>query len=172
MAAPDQPRDGNHRFRPSPERQARIQRALDLFDQSRSYREICREIGVDVHTAYDDVQQGLAERRAVPNPGAKAREEAKLDQLDQLLDRQLMTALGDDGSIDVDALSKLVDRKLRVGERRAKLKGYDAPLRARIGELSDEDLDDMIDRHEAEVAGEHDGDGPADDEAGEAPPAA
>lgn len=149
MGAPGQ--GAPHRFRKDPERTARMPRALEMYAAGATYRAIADEFGYATkQAAWSLVQDAMAEQRGKADPGAKAREEAKLDQLDTAVDGALVDLI-DGGEPDVDKLTKLTQAKLRIAERRARLRGLDAPTRVRMSTVSDEDLEDLIAQAEAEA---------------------
>jgi len=94
-------------------------KALDLRKAGASYRRIAEELKCDVETAYRDVQAELAHMREVAGDLA---EEVRTLELRRLDDYTLgLTPAARRG----DARS--VQALMRVGERRAKLLGLDAP---------------------------------------------
>lgn len=145
MGAPGQ--GGPHRFRKDPQRAARMPHALEMFGEGATYQQIADEFGyAHRESARELVEDAFAELRGKPDPKAKAREEAKLD-LDEATINRLLISIED----DVDATTKLLDRRLRIAERRARLKGLDAPTRVRMSTVTDEDLLDLEAREEAEL---------------------
>jgi hypothetical protein len=92
-----------------------------------SYRQIARELGVDVHTAHADVGAELAALRETAVGEATELRELELERLDGMtagLWQQVR-----DGS------PQAVSAAVRVSERRSRLVGLDAPVATRT-ELS------------------------------------
>jgi hypothetical protein len=105
--------------------------ALELRKAGGSYREIARQLGVDVHTAHGDVSAELAGLRetAVEHAGQlRALELQRLDEMTAGLWSQIQ-----DGS------PPAVSAAIRVSERRSRLLGLDEPVATKseiIGSLT------------------------------------
>lgn len=82
-------RDGKGRFRRTSDAATRDARALEMFDAGYTYRKIARELGIDVHTAYDIVQNGI--QSITQEPAAKARQRW-LDRMENAYDMALEVA--------------------------------------------------------------------------------
>lgn len=65
-------RDGRGRFRRTTQAATRDAHALDMYNRGYSYRRIADVLDIDVHTAYDIVQNTM--QAIVAEPAAKARE--------------------------------------------------------------------------------------------------
>jgi hypothetical protein len=94
-------------------------RAFELRKAGSSYREIARQLGVDVHTAHADVGAELAAIRETTVAEATALRSLELERLDGMtsgLWRQIQA-----GS------APAVSAGVRVSERRSRLLGLDAP---------------------------------------------
>lgn len=122
-------------------------KALELRKAGFSYREIAKQLGVDVKTAHDDVMAELLVLREATVSDAKALREIELERSDVAI-KGLWNKVKDG---DTQAISALV----RVQERRAKLLGIDAPAKseqqhsftltpADISKLTDEEIEQAI----------------------------
>jgi hypothetical protein len=94
-------------------------RALELRKQGRSYREIGRELGVDVHTAHADVGAELHALRETAVSDATELRALELERLDAM-HAGLSPHIRRGNPPAVTAA-------VRVAERRARLLGLDAP---------------------------------------------
>lgn len=96
-------------------------KALELRKDGKSYRAIAKLLGVDLRTAFDDVQ---AELRALREQATDAAEQvkdlelARCDEMTEALSSKV-------GKGDTQA----IQANIRVMERRAKLLGIDAPTK-------------------------------------------
>lgn len=145
------------------ERRARV---LAMRVEQRPYREIAITLGISEDVAAKDYERAVEARRTALDAQrnvAVAIELAKLDALEQaawkvLRARHLLAQQGrivTDGNgvpLEDDAPTlAAIDRILKIAERRARLLGLDAPLRAKV-EVTDA-LDADIERLVAELAG-------------------
>jgi len=156
--------------RPRKEEQALIAerraRVLAMRVEQRPYREIAVALGVSEDVAQQDYRRAVEARRNdldAHRETAVAIEIAKLDALERaawgvLRTRHLLAQQGkivctEDGRpLEDDAPTlQAIDRILKIAERRARLKGYDAPVRAKV-EVTDA-VDADIERLVAELAG-------------------
>ncbi len=121
-------------------RRARINAAVKLRSQGRSYQSIADELKVSYRQAYLDVEQGLADLPKGDTERARHEMEQRLDDLQNRLAKKLeslelaVTALDKDGE-EVEfagEIEKTTAAILRVEERRAKLLGLDAPVKAEV----------------------------------------
>lgn len=138
---------------------ARRAAAARLKGEGKSYRAIAAELGIDVHTAFDDVKAAV---RSIVQPPAEevvrvelARLDDELLALDRLeesvravLEREHVTVshgkvitlegqtepLRDDGPVlqAVDRLMRIEEQRRRNGESRRKLLGLDAPAKTQV----------------------------------------
>ena len=117
--------------------QARRLQALELRKQGYSYRTIADTIGVNVSTAYYDVQESLKILRELEMEKAEDVRGIEMERLDRLLLACWERAIdGDD---------KSVRACLSIMERRAKLMGLDAPTRnEHTGEVTFVELARMV----------------------------
>ena len=124
--------------------------AFRLRKLGHSYSQIAEAIGVSITTAHRYVKREI--EALIKEPAEEVRK-LELERLDYLLDRTLQ-ALDRDGSDE----SKLVPTALRVMERRAKLLGLDAPVKAEVAvtEVTRDDLEltELINEQRAKVAAE------------------
>lgn len=97
-------------------------RALELRKAGGSYRQIATALGVDVATAWDDVQTEMAELRKLAGQAAEDARELELQRLDRW--QAKLEGRGISGG-DHRAIAAAV----RISERRAKLLGLDAPVK-------------------------------------------
>ena len=102
---------------PSPELVERRAEALRLRKQGYGYERIAGELGVDLRTAWDDVQKSLA---SIIREPAEDVLRLELERLDLMLEKALdkACALGDE---------KAIDAVLKIMARRARYLGLDAP---------------------------------------------
>lgn len=124
-----------------------------------SYRAVAKELGVDVHTAYDAVQRALTETLREPGESLRALElerlDTELEKLDEMegivrgvLEREHVTvsqgkvvyheftgeAVRDDTIVlsCVDRLQRIADQRRKNGESRRKLLGMDQPPKVEV----------------------------------------
>jgi len=102
---------------------ARRVQALNLRKAGASYRAIAQQLGVDVSTAWSDVQAELGALRALATTAAEDVRALELQRLDALTAGLFVKATQQGG--DARAVMALV----RVSDRRAKLLGLDAPVK-------------------------------------------
>jgi len=118
-------------------------RSLQLRQRGCSYRAIGRQLGVSEAQAHKDVQASLQALAALETGTAEELRALELERLDALL--LIVNDEVEQGNLAA------VDRALRIGERRAKLLGLDAPQRMDttvtldVRTLSDDDLDALAD---------------------------
>lgn len=101
---------------------ARRTQALELRKQGKSYRAIATACGVDVATAWDDIQAEMGELRKLAGAAAEEARELELQRLDRWQEKLEGAGLksGD---------HRAVMAAVRISERRAKLLGLDAPTK-------------------------------------------
>ena len=114
-------------------------RALELRKQGRSYREIGRELGVDVHTVHGDVAAELYALREAAVTDATELRALELERLD-VMHAGLSPHIRKGSPPAVSA-------GVRVSERRAKLLGLDAPTTSKT-EVTASSLVAMDPRHD------------------------
>lgn len=95
---------------------ARISQALRLREAGLTYERIAQQLGVNLRTAWDDVQIGL--EISLYEPADQVRE-LELRRLDAMWATMYTKAIG--GNIEATHAA------LRIQERRAKMLGIDAP---------------------------------------------
>lgn len=140
--------------------------ALLLRQQGLSFRQIQLELGLSsTSVAYDAVQRAIVSVRREPADSLIRLEAERLDRLTTILEDVLaenhyawgangQLIRGEDGTPvdDQDVILRVVDRLLKVQERRAKLLGLDAPtkqiisldaIEAEIAELEREAQDEL-----------------------------
>jgi hypothetical protein len=145
------------------ERRARV---LAMRIEQRPYAEIAVILGVPEHTARKDYTLALEQRKTEVDEQAHlivSLELSKLDALEHAAWQVLRTRhiLAQQGKIVCDSDGRpleddaptlqAIDRILKIAERRARLRGHDAPLRAKV-EVTDA-IDADIERLVAELAG-------------------
>lgn len=99
----------------------RRRKAFELRKGGASYRAIARELGVEVGTAYEDVDKELKEVIALNTHNTEELRQIELERLDRML--LAITADVNKGHLGA------IDRALRIGLRRAQLQGLDAPVK-------------------------------------------
>lgn len=110
-----------------PEREARRLTALQMRHAGASYRTIAQQLGIDVRTAFNDVQYMLTELAREPAENVRALELERLDRL--MIPLFARATRAEDGRLpDYQA----IDRILKIMDRRAKLLGLDAPQKIDI----------------------------------------
>lgn len=102
--------------------QARRVEALELRKQGHSYRTIADTLGVNVSTAYYDVQESLQVLRDLEVQKAEDVRGIEIERMDRLLLAVWAKAMDGD--------EKSVRSALSIMERRSKLLGLDAPARS------------------------------------------
>ena len=136
-----QARDGKGRAMRTPEQVAQDHRAAEMRSRSLTYQQIGDQLGMSRQAAHAAVQRAIAE---IPKEGTEEALRLELDKLD-LLERQLLGIVGkkhirtsttgkviehngevvlDDGPV-MQAISGI----LKVGDRRARLLGLNAPTK-------------------------------------------
>jgi hypothetical protein len=95
-------------------------RALELRKAGAPYRQIARDLGVDVHTAHADVAAELADLRETAVGEATALRALELERLDGMTSG-LWPQIRAGSPLAVSAA-------VRVSERRSRLLGLDAPI--------------------------------------------
>jgi hypothetical protein len=139
----DQVRGGDGKWVRTIETAEREAKAAQLRSRGMSYRQIAAELGVDTHTAHNDVQSALAAIVAEPAAAAQALELERLDAMYaralQVMEAHHVTVsngrvvtlddspLPDDGPV-LAAINTLV----RISESRRKLLGLDSPVKTQI----------------------------------------
>lgn len=144
--------------RPTKEAQALIAerrtRVLAMRVEQRPYAEIARELLITEEVARQDYQRAVEARKAdldAKREAAIAIEEAKLDALEQavweVLRREHIVVqhgkvvyLKRKPMIDDDPVMRAADRLIKIAERRAKLKGLDAPAKLEVTAEVDEQI--------------------------------
>ncbi len=96
-------------------------RALQLRKEGASFNDIGAELGMSRSAAHKTVQRGLAELTRLAEGEADELRAMELARLDALLNAVWPAAT--DGDLPA------VDRALKIGERRARLLGLDAPVK-------------------------------------------
>lgn len=97
------------------------ERALALRRASHSYAQIAQKLGLSKSRAHKLVQIGLEDARAQNAAAADDLRAVELSRLDGILAKVYPKATAGD--------LQAVDRVLKIGERRAKLLGLEAPVR-------------------------------------------
>ena len=141
-------------------------RVLAMRIEQRPYTEIAARLGIAESTARSDYIRAIEQRKAELDDQRHvtiALELAKLDALERaawavLRTRHILAQQGkivctEDGTpLEDDAPTlQAIDRILKIAERRARLLGHDAPVRAKV-EVTDA-IDADIERLVAELAG-------------------
>jgi len=134
----------------------RRKRLIDARLEGRRFEDIWRELGYSSRGhATKDFHRTLEKHIAEQTASAEVYREAELMRLDDELGRltglyakvERMASQYDDGQYlpFVDRLLRIEDNRRRVAERRAKLQGLDAPLRAEVRTLNaiDEEIADL-----------------------------
>lgn len=144
VIATEKSRDGKGIFIRSPEQIALDHRASELRSQSKTFQYIADEFGVSVSTAYNMVQRAIADIPREATQELVALEIAKIDFLErrtiEVLEKKHVFVsqggkvvydngerLEDDGPV-LQAINTLA----KLGERRAKLLGLNAPTRTEL----------------------------------------
>jgi DNA-binding CsgD family transcriptional regulator len=102
----------------------RERQALDLRRGGLRYREIGEALGCSLSAAYGAVSRALSRIAAETDERAEELRALELVRLDALLRPMFEKAIAGD--------LQAVDRVLRIGERRARLLGLDAPARVHV----------------------------------------
>lgn len=133
-------------FKPRADVAERRAKVLRMRIEHRPYSEIAETLGISVYVAKIDYQRGLeayaAEQKAAAGVAVE-QELAKLDQLEEAVYRVLLAKhytvsngkliyLGDDPLEDDHPVLQATDRLLRIAQRRAALRGYDAPRQVEV----------------------------------------
>jgi hypothetical protein len=144
-----QTRGGNGKYRPTLQTVERQAAACELYSRGYSYRKIAAELGIDVKTAYTDVQAAM--RAVIEEPAKEARDKlrARLEYLyeraAEVADREHVTVshgkvittrdaeTGEDTPLLDDApVLQAIDRMNRIIERLAQLDGLNAPQQVNL----------------------------------------
>lgn len=128
-------------------------KVLQLRIEQVSYAEIARQLGVSEDVAESDYRRAVEARRTAldsARTAAVAIEEAKLDALEQavwevlrrehiVIQHGKVVRIGRKPVIDDDPVLRATDRLIKIAERRARLKGHDAPVKVDVrAEVDDE----------------------------------
>ena len=143
MADNTRTHDGFGRYTRTLEGAQRRANALELRSHGLTYDQIAAQLGISKSSAWETVQQGLADTIAEPAAAARKLELDRLDVLYQaamrVLEAQHLTVshgrvVEHDGTpIDDDGpVLQAIDRLVRISERRARLLGLDAPNRVSV----------------------------------------
>ena len=138
------PHDGKGRFVRSPEQVALDHQAAQMRSLSKTYREIGEHFGVNPSSAYQMVQRAIEDIPREATSELVALELAKIDYLEQravaiMEKRHVFVSQG--GKVVYDGQEKLEDdgptlqainTLAKLGERRAKLLGLNAPVRSEL----------------------------------------
>ena len=144
VIADEKPRSGKGTFLRTPEQIALDHRAAELRSQSKTFREIGEVMGVPLNTAYNMVQRALQDIPREATQELVSLEIAKIDFLERkaieiLEKRHVFVSQG--GKVVYDGDEKLEDdgptlqainTLAKLGERRAKLLGLNAPTRTEL----------------------------------------
>lgn len=131
----------------------RRSKAFDLRVDGKTYRQIAAALGVDVRTAYTDVQAVMERTKKETNETAEHWRQISLARLEKalstvkdafkavLIDPQ--TGMPIDDTQNHDLRLKAIDRLIKLEERKAKLLGMDAPAKveAAVTNVSLDDID-------------------------------
>lgn len=138
------PRDGNGRFYRTIEDADRDQQAARLRAMGYTFERIAAEVGYDSRaTAYAAVQRVLRETVREAGDELRTLELERLDAMQaaavEVLERRHVTVsngkviqLGGEPLEDDGPVLAAIDRMIRIQERRARLLGLDAPVRANL----------------------------------------
>lgn len=96
-------------------------KALELRKGGSSYRAIAKKLGVEVGTAYSDVNAAL---QSLTNMNTTSADELRMMEVERL-DAMLLSISTQLKAGHLGA----IDRALRISERRSKLQGLDAPMK-------------------------------------------
>jgi len=121
-----------------------------LWTRRLTQEEIAAAVGVDQSTVSRDLKALVTawRKEALGDVTAtRARELADLDSMER------EAAVAASAKVSPQELARLLEVRLRVKERRARLLGLDAPQRGKF-ELTLDDIDREIARHEAEFEAE------------------
>lgn len=138
------PRDSKQRFVRTPDQIALDHRAAELRSQSKTYREVGEIMGVALNTAYDMVRRAIADIPRESTVELVQLEVAKIDFLErktiEILERRHVF-VSQGGKVVYDGEEKLEDdgpalqainTLAKLGERRARLLGLNAPTRTEL----------------------------------------
>jgi hypothetical protein len=122
----------------------------------KTYRQIASALGVDVHTAFEDCRQAIAD---IPREAAEAardfelaRLDADLARLDGLLRIVRRSLVAQEPSLEaVDRICRLTETKLHIAAQRAKLIGLNAP--EQVEDVTPKNERDSVDALTAMLAG-------------------
>jgi Trp operon repressor len=105
-------------------------KALELRIKAKmTMREIAKECGISVSTAWKDVQWMLDHETEERGDYVRTYREVESERLDEW-QAKLLTTL--EMTSDVDDQKKMFDVLLKISERRAKLLGLDAPVKQEV----------------------------------------
>jgi len=108
-------------------------KAVELRRRGKSYRTIADELGVSVRTAFDDVWKHFSELDKLATEELEQVRKLEVARLDRYLDA--LEPACEEGD------AKAIATAIKVGERRAKLLGLDAP--AKVEHTTPDDYDRM-----------------------------
>ncbi len=148
-------------------------RAVELRRQHLSYRQIAVRLGVSHQAAFDAVKRGLADMYQEAANEVRQIEVERLDELATEAWKVLRTphyTVSNSGKIvehpetgelllDTSPTLAAIDRLLKIQDRRAKLLGLDAPVKAEVKHVDSFDADiaallaDLASRSEGPPAG-------------------
>jgi transposase len=119
------------------ERELRREKAVALKLAGKQYREIAKELGVSLETAYNDVMVVLERTRKSANESAQESRQIAIERADRILEK-LEPLLDNPRSA-----ARAAEVILKAEERRAKLLGLDAPTRvqAEVAAVTLDELD-------------------------------
>jgi len=111
-------------------------KAVELRRKGKSYRTIADELGVSVRTAFDDVWKHFSELDKLATEKLEQVRQLELARLDKYLEAlEPKCAEGDEKAIAV---------AIKVGERRSKLLGADAPTKVERTDVPAKMTDDEL----------------------------
>lgn len=132
--------------------------AARLRSTGLSYPALAKRLGCSQSTAYDRVQRAIAAAPREAGEAARALEESRLDVLWEVawqIAHGTYRAVSQGKVLDeFDATINLqaIDRLIKIQERRAKLRGLDAPTRKIVEVITEDVIDAELRRLESELA--------------------
>lgn len=140
----EQTRDGKGRYDRDPETAVRDAECARLRARSLTYQQIADQLGITKASAHEAVKRALRDTLEEPAADVRLMELTKLDHMETIvlgiLERLHITVSNGnvmrlDGQPIPDAGPVLaaVDRLVKIQDRRSKLLGLDAPVKADIG---------------------------------------